>query len=95
MYRSYLSLLTLLLVGCVQKTPENFTKEEVIGRARYRQSCVQCHNYNPKLPSVGPALYGVKRELLIDRLTNGYRGMPKLPEKLKHVDNLCVYLRCQ
>lgn len=90
-----LILLALFLAGCTPEQSETLTREEALGRARYRQSCVQCHHFDPKQRSVGPALYGVKEDLLIDRLKNGYRGMPKQPDKLKHVPVLCAYLKCE
>jgi cytochrome c2 len=84
-------LLSLLIVGC---SKDNLTVEQKQGRARYRQHCTQCHNLDSKKNNLGPALHGVKKELLIDRLTNGYKAMPAMPDKLIYVDKMCLYLEC-
>lgn len=64
------------------------------GRAVYRIRCVGCHNSDPNLPgTVGPALKGVSKELLFNRLKNGKGSMPAQPNTLKHLEPLWEYLR--
>lgn len=83
------SMVTLLLT-----TSCNYSEVDR-GRVYYQTSCTNCHNHNPKQEGVSaPELFGVSEQLLIDRVTNGYRGMPKQPSASKHVKELCAYLEC-
>ena len=70
------------------------------GRMVYFANCVSCHNNNPKKPgSIGPEVYGVKIDVLTQKIISGkypknYRPkraskimpvMPHLKNKISHL----------
>jgi len=74
------------------------------GRKVYFVNCVPCHNHNPKKPgSVGPAVYGVSKDVLTKKIVSGkypenYRPkrkskiMPSMPHLNKELSNLHAFL---
>lgn len=69
-YLGMLILMAMCTFGCTPRKPPS--KQEVTflyGRAHYRVNCASCHNQDPKLAGpVGPKLWNVSRDLLIERL---------------------------
>ena len=74
------------------------------GRMVYFANCVSCHNNNPKKPgSIGPEVYGVSKDVLIQKIVSGkypenYRPkrtskiMPSMPHLNKEISNLHAFI---
>ena len=74
------------------------------GRMVYFANCVSCHNNNPKKHgSIGPEVYGVSTDVLIQKIISGkypenYRPkrpskiMPSMPHLNKEISNLHAFI---
>ena len=74
------------------------------GRGVYFANCVSCHNNNPKKHgSIGPELYGVPIEVLMQKIVSGKypenyipkrksKIMPLMPHLNKKISNLHAFI---
>ena len=74
------------------------------GRMVYFANCVSCHNNNPKKSgSIGPAVYGVPIDVLIQKIVSGKypenyipkkqsKIMPLMPHLNKEITNLHAFI---
>lgn len=100
----------MTLGACTKKPPVNLaelTPEQLVQRGRqvYAMNCIACHNSDPKLDgTIGPAVWGVSRELLNYKILGGTTPsgytpkkagavMPKMPHLGKEFPALEAYLK--